>query len=104
MADADDERAIWASAGMPRPSFVGGNEVALLEGGDDLFPRMCAAIEAAEREVWLATYIFDDDGAGRRVADALAAASARGIAVHVVVDGFGSLATLPRLRDWLSQL
>ena len=102
MAGADDERAIWASAGVPRPSFVGGNEVALLEGGDDLFPRMCAAIEAAEREVWLATYIFDDDGAGRRVADALAAASARGIAVHVVVDGFGSLATLPRLRDWLS--
>ena len=36
---------------------------------------MCAAIDAAEREVWLATYIFADDGAGlglaicRRITD-----------------------------------
>jgi cardiolipin synthase len=99
-AGHDDERAVWAWAGVPRPHFVGGNRVGLLEGGDQLFPRMCAAIEAAVREVWFATYIFEDDGAGRRVADALGAAALRGIAVHVVVDGFGSLATLERLRDW----
>jgi cardiolipin synthase A/B len=45
-------------------------------------------------EVWLATYIFHDDGGGRAVAEALRGA-ARGVAVHVVVDGFGSMATLP---------
>jgi cardiolipin synthase A/B len=97
----DSERAVWAWAGVPRPQFVGGNGVELLQGGDDLFPRICAAVEGARREVWLATYIFHDDPAGERVALALAGAAQRGVAVHVVVDGFGSLATLPRLRGWL---
>jgi cardiolipin synthase A/B len=97
----DPERAVWAWAGVPRPHFVGGNGVELLEGGDDLFPRICAAVEGAQRDVWLATYIFHDDPAGEQVALALAGAARRGVAVHVVVDGFGSLATLPRLREWL---
>jgi cardiolipin synthase len=86
---------------VPAPRWVGGNRVQLLEGGDQLFPVMCEAILAAEREVWLATYIFHNDGAARRVADALTAAARRGVAVHLVVDGFGSKATLPVLRDWL---
>ncbi len=84
-----------------RLRFVGGNRVELLQGGDELFPRMREAIAGAEREVWLATYIFSDDDAARGVADALAAAARRGVAVHVLVDGFGSMDTLPRLRGWL---
>ncbi len=104
MAEPGDERAAWAWAGVPRPQFVGGNDVQLLEGGDMLFPRMCSAIAGAEREVWLATYIFDDDPAGLQVAEALAGAARRGVAVHLVVDGFGSKATLPRLRELLQPL
>ena len=83
---------------VPAPRFVGGNQVDLLQGGDALFPRMCQGIDAAEREVWVATYIFHDDDAATEVADALKRAAARGVAVHVVVDGFGSIATLPRVR------
>ena len=78
--------------------FVGGNRVALLEGGDQLFPAMRRAIDAACRQVWLATYIFNDDDAGLGIAQALAAAARRGVAVHVVVDGFGSMAAIPALR------
>jgi cardiolipin synthase A/B len=100
-ARAPDDRAAWAWAGVPRPQFVGGNRVALLEGGDALFPRLCEALDAAQHEVWFATYIFHDDPAAERVARALAAAAARGVTVHVVVDGFGSLATLGQLRNWL---
>ena len=59
---------------------------------------MCQAIDAARSEVWLATYIFDDDPAAQAVAAALRRAAERGVAVHVVVDGFGSLAPLPGLR------
>ena len=81
---------------------VGGNQVRLLQGGDDLFPAMCAAMAKARREVWLATYIFDDDDAGRAVADALVAAARRGVAVRVVVDGFGAYGTLATLRRWLA--
>ena len=86
----------WAA--VPEPEFLGGNQVELLQGGDELFPRMCQAIDAAKREVWLATYIFHNDPAASVVQAALAAAAMRGVAVHVVVDGFGSLATLAGLR------
>ena len=82
--------------------FVGGNRVALLEGGDQLFPAMQRAMAEARRQVWLATYIFHDDAAGLAMADALCAAARRGLAVHVVVDGFGSMAALPALQRRLA--
>ena len=85
----------------PRALFMGGNAVRLLRGGDALFPAMIDAISRARHEVWLSTYIFHDDDAARRVADALADAAHRGVRVRVVVDGFGSNATLPVLREWL---
>jgi cardiolipin synthase len=92
-------------AGQPAPAgqpvLTGGNRVRLLAGGDEQFPAMCAAIAQARRQVWLATYIFHDDEAARQVALALADAARRGLWVGVVVDGFGSKATLPRLREWL---
>jgi cardiolipin synthase len=82
--------------------WIGGNEVRLHEGGDQLFPAMQAALARARQEVWLATYIFHDDDAARGIADALAAAARRGVMVHLVVDGFGCMATLPTLRAWLA--
>ena len=85
----------------PGPQPSGGNTVQLLAGGDALFPAMCQAINAARHQVWLATYIFHDDAAAQAVADALATAARRGVWVGVVVDGFGSKATLPMLRRWL---
>ncbi|MED5619619.1 cardiolipin synthase ClsB [Ideonella sp. BN130291] len=84
----------------PGALFLGGNDVQLLPGGDSLFPAMVAAIESARHDVWLATYIFHEDDAARRVAEALAAAGRRGVRVRVVVDGFGSRADLPALRRW----
>lgn len=93
---------LWDVSTLPPASIVGGNELVLLQGGDELFPAMCRAIDAARSEVWLATYIFHTDDAGRRVADALAAAVRRGVAARVVVDGFGSLDAMPALREWLS--
>jgi len=80
--------------------FSGGNEVMLLAGGEELFPAMHAAIAAARHEVWLATYIFHHDDAARAIADSLVVAAQRGVRVRVVVDGFGSMASLPALRDW----
>ncbi|MCY7315339.1 MAG: phospholipase D-like domain-containing protein, partial [Rubrivivax sp.] len=83
---------------VPAPRFVGGNRIDLLQGGDALFPRMHEAIDAARHEVFLATYIFHDDAAATAIADTLKRAAARGVAVHVVVDGFGSIATMPRVK------
>ena len=86
---------------VPSPRFSGGNQVQLLQGGDALFPRMCQAIDAAQTDVWLATYIFHDDPAAQTIFRSLHAAATRGVAVHVVVDGFGSIATLPAVRKAL---
>jgi cardiolipin synthase len=86
-------------AWVPRPVFTGDNRVRLLQGGDELFPAMCDAIAGAEREVWFATYIFHDDEAALCVMKALADAARRGVRVRVVVDGFGSKATLRALQQ-----
>jgi cardiolipin synthase A/B len=84
---------------VPPPRVVGGNHVELLEGGDMLFPRMVQAIDAATAEVWLATYIFHHDEAALGIAAALKRAAARGVAVHVVVDGFGSMASMGAVQE-----
>ena len=67
-----------------------GNCITLLHCGDEYFPALEDAIDSAQREVQLETYIFADDASGRRIAYALMRAAARGIVARVVVDGFGS--------------
>lgn len=71
-------------------AFVGGNRIALVKSGLEYFPELVAGIDAARSEVHLETYIFDDDATGRSVAAALGRAARRGVATHVLVDGFGS--------------
>src|SRR4051794_28310343 len=78
-----------------RPS----HRVQLLQGSGELFPALIAAMDAAVREVRLETYIFDVTGTGERVAQALERAARRGVSVKLVVDGFGSQAFLPALRE-----
>jgi cardiolipin synthase len=87
---------------LPRPVFSGGNEVGLLKGGDALFPAMQQAISAAQCEVWLATYIFHVDAGTEALCDSLCQAVRRGVEVRVVVDGFGSLQSLPMLHERLA--
>jgi cardiolipin synthase A/B len=70
--------------------FMAGNRVALLRSGGEYFPALVRAIDGAQREVWIETYIFADDDAGRIVAAALARAAKRGVAVRVLVDGWGA--------------
>jgi cardiolipin synthase len=84
----------------PKPAAVRGsqasegNEVVLLQSGGAFFPALLAAIDASLTEVLLETYIFADDATGLRVAGALARAAERGVAVRVLVDGYGTR-TLP---------
>ena len=67
-----------------------GHALCLLEGSAELFPALRASIDAAQHEVWLETYIFDLTGASAEVARSLERAAQRGVAVRVVVDGFGT--------------
>ena len=77
--------------------FVDGNRITLLRTGAEYFPALAAAIEAAAAEIYLETYIFEDDETGRRIAAALARAARRGVATRVLIDGFGSKDINPEL-------
>ncbi len=73
-----------------KPVFSAGNRITLLETGSEYFPALIAAIDGAQAEVHLESYIYADDTTGRAVTQALVHAAQRGVSVHVMVDGFGS--------------
>jgi cardiolipin synthase len=72
------------------PEFLTGNRLTLLRSGSEYFPALEEAIGGARREIFLETYIYAKDATGRRIARALCGAAQRGVAVQVMVDGFGS--------------
>jgi cardiolipin synthase len=69
--------------------LVGGNRVALLRNGLQVFPAWLAAIDAARERVSLEMYIFHDDNIGRKFAEALIRAAARGVSVRLLYDFVG---------------
>lgn len=77
--------------------FVDGNRINLLTSGSEYFPALEAVFDAAQHEIHLETYIFEDDVAGRRIAAALQRAARRGVATHLLVDGYGSRQLNPGL-------
>ncbi|HMF07509.1 MAG TPA: hypothetical protein VKJ00_00155, partial [Thermoanaerobaculia bacterium] len=70
-----------------------GNQVRAFFRGAETFTAMLAAIDAARTEVLVESYIFKDDATGNALARALCGAAARGVAVKVLADAFGSVAT-----------
>ncbi|MBI2962039.1 MAG: cardiolipin synthase ClsB [Betaproteobacteria bacterium] len=72
------------------PQFLEGNRLTLLRSGAEYFPALEAAIRAARHAVHLETYIYMEDETGLRITEALCEAARRGVAVHVLVDGFGA--------------
>lgn len=80
---------------------LAGNRVQILHDGEQAYPAMLDAIDAAERRVDLVTYIFDTDATGRAFADALSRAVQRGVTVRVLLDGVGELYSWPRARRML---
>lgn len=65
--------------------------VELLDGGAQAYPRMLRAIERSSKSVHLEVYAFASSGVGARFVTALSQAARRGVAVRVLVDGWGSL-------------
>ena len=66
-----------------------GNAISILRNGDEAYPVMVAAIEAASRSVVLSSYIFRTDAAGNEFIEALVRAVGRGVEVRVLIDGIG---------------
>ena len=80
------------------PSFtqvtkVDGNRLTFLPDGPDRLEALVALIDGAKNSLRLLYYIFAADASGDRVRDALVAATERGVAVSLLIDGFGSSKT-----------
>ena len=71
-----------------------GNRFELLENGEAFFPAVNMAVDGAEREVLIETFILSDDKVGQALRDALVRAAKRGVRVELLVDGYGT-ANLP---------
>lgn len=70
--------------------FLAGNRITLLKNGAEYFPALEAAFDQARQHIHLETYIYRDDEAGQRIAQALMRAARRGVNTHLLIDGFGS--------------
>jgi cardiolipin synthase len=73
--------------GMPATQ---GNAIEWLGDYDAVIERLVADIDGARHHVRLLAYIFADDATGRRVIEALARATGRGVSCHVLIDPVGS--------------
>jgi cardiolipin synthase len=77
--------------------ILDGNNVELIAQTEDFIDRLVTDIDAAQRHVHLLFYIFANDSTGRRVAEALYRAVARGVKCRVLADGVGSRPFFKRL-------
>lgn len=85
---------------MPAARSCRGNRVDLLVDGSATFAAMRGAIGDARSRIDMESYEFDDQ-AGSQFADSLIAARARGVAVHLIYDGWGAVGTSSAIFDRL---
>lgn len=68
----------------------GGNRFQLLIDGEQFFPRMTAAIDAARGQVELELYLAEAGSCASHLVDCLCRAAQRGVQVRCLFDAFGS--------------
>ncbi len=72
------------------PSYYEYNRVHLIRGGAAYFEALEDLIRQAQHYLYLQVYILEADETGNRIRKALEKAAARGVYVHVLVDGYAS--------------
>jgi cardiolipin synthase len=70
-------------------AFSEGNELTVLRNGDEIFPAMLGAIDAAQRSVDLMTYVYWKGEVAVEFAERLSAAARRGVRVRLLIDAIG---------------
>ena len=85
------------------PGIIPGNQVTDLENGEEIFPAMLEAINAAKISITLETYIYWSGEIGQKFADALSERARNGVHVKVMIDWAGSIkmdnALIDQMRD-----
>ena len=93
-------RSVSFPTAPPSTVPVGDGEVTTYTFGADLYDAMLEAIDGAQRQVLLETYIWKADEVGLRFKSALEAASERGVEVFVIYDAFANLVVSPRFKHF----
>lgn len=87
--DPRDPAYVAALVGAP---LTRGNRFEVLTNGDQIFPAMLGAIDAARRRINFETYIYDSGDLANRFTAAFERAAGRGARVTVIVDAVGASA------------
>ncbi len=89
---------IELSDSVTRRPLTCGNKIDIYHNGDEAYPAMLEAIEAAEQGIYLASYIMTPDRIGKQFAAALITAAERGVDVRVMVDAVGELYSIRKIH------
>lgn len=88
----ESEEFLSTIAGATGVPFVGGNRIDLLNNGDAFYPAMLSDIRGARASITVEAYIYWAGKVGMQFARALAASTARGVRVKLLLDAVGSAA------------
>jgi cardiolipin synthase A/B len=87
---ADSESFPATLTGATGAGFISGNQVTILNNGDEFYPAMLAAIRAATRSVTIEAYIYWAGEIGLTFANALADKARTGVPIKILLDAVGS--------------
>jgi len=82
---------------------VGGNGLVLCESGEASYDALVALIEGARQRIDLCFFIFHPDQVGEAILNRLIQRAKEGVAVHLLLDGVGSLQTRERFLKPLAE-
>jgi cardiolipin synthase len=74
---------VGAGAGLP----IAGNALRWHQDGEEAYARIAAAIDGAQRQIRIATFVLGDDPVGRDLVERLCARAKAGVEVIVLIDG-----------------
>jgi cardiolipin synthase len=94
-----DAKSDDARQGPSCPILVAGQQFTLFVESEPLVEAMLADIRVARSRIWLETYIYADDDAGRAIAEALVERAHAGLDVRLIVDAWGSFNTSSSVFD-----
>ena len=83
---------------------VGSGTVTTYTFGQDLYDDMLAAIEGAQHQILLETYIWKADAVGQQFKRALIDAADRGVEVRIIYDAFANLVVRPPFKHFPPQV